>query len=60
MALGRQPPVPPIRLGAEAMMGKEKGKLEIQVKDGDGMERMPVCREAQRLVIIKLCKWRKY
>lgn len=56
MALGRQPPVPPIRLGAEAMMGKEKGKLEIQVKDGDGMERMPVCREAQRLVIIKLCK----
>ena len=36
MALGGQPPVPPIRLGAEAKMGKEKGKLEIQVKDGDG------------------------
>lgn len=36
MALGGQPPVPPIRLGAEAKIGEEKGKLEIQAKDGGG------------------------
>lgn len=54
MALGGQLPVPPIRLGAEAKIGKEKS--DIQVKDGDGSragkkegpEGVPVCRKMQK------------
>lgn len=58
MALAGQPPVPAIRLGAEAKRGKEKGELETKAKDGDGRRavKQEVPEGAREVLTVPPCK----